>query len=147
MRHSLDFQRWGIVFFCIVLYRTLFQTLNELQIVPLRSEDVDDRVKNFKSLNADVCKVMPDILLATMNMLFAQYQKIKGNNEYIPRYQDGSMEMVIFPFFFLVTSNWIQLKRCRCCMKNYVNFYLFTATETLKGTSQMYNEFYWNVTI
>lgn len=74
-------------------YPQAMKTLNELQIVPLRSEDVDDRVKNFKSLNADVCKVMPDILLATMNMLFAQYQKIKGNNEYIPRYQDGSMEM------------------------------------------------------
>lgn len=64
--------------------------------MPLRSEELDDRVKNFKSLNADVCKVMPDILLATMNMLFAQYQKIKGNNEYIPRYQDGSMEVVMF---------------------------------------------------
>ncbi|KAJ8985829.1 hypothetical protein NQ317_012070 [Molorchus minor] len=58
-------------------YPQSLKTLQDLQIVPLRPEDLDERVKNFKNLNADVCKVMPDILLATMNMLFAQYQKIK----------------------------------------------------------------------
>ncbi|KAJ8961169.1 hypothetical protein NQ318_008850 [Aromia moschata] len=51
------------------------KTLNELQIVPLRPEELDERVKNFKNLTGDVCKIMPDVLLATMNM-----------------YQDGSME-------------------------------------------------------
>ncbi|KAJ8930803.1 hypothetical protein NQ314_016359 [Rhamnusium bicolor] len=80
------------------------KTLNDLQIVPLRADELDERVKNFRNLNADLCKVMPDVLLATMNMLFAQYQKIKGNNEYIPRYQDGSMEKVNFCFCYCMKS-------------------------------------------
>ncbi|RZB77466.1 nuclear pore complex protein Nup93 [Asbolus verrucosus] len=68
------------------------KTLNDLQIIPRQSQEVEERVKSFKKLNVDVCKVIPDVLLATMNMLFADYQKVKGN-EYIPsRYQDNTME-------------------------------------------------------
>ncbi|KAG5887107.1 hypothetical protein JTB14_000740 [Gonioctena quinquepunctata] len=72
-------------------YSQAMKTLNDLQLVPLRPEDIDDRVKNFKNLQPDVCKVIPDVLLASMNMLFAQYQKIKSNNEYIPRFHDETM--------------------------------------------------------
>ncbi|KAF7273262.1 hypothetical protein GWI33_014027 [Rhynchophorus ferrugineus] len=73
-------------------YPQALKVLNELQIIPFRADEIADRVKSFKALTADVCKVIPDVLLATMNMLFAQYQKIKGHSEYIPRYQDGSVE-------------------------------------------------------
>ncbi|XP_023022838.2 nuclear pore complex protein Nup93 [Leptinotarsa decemlineata] len=71
-------------------YNQAFKTLSGLELIPLRSEDIDDRVKNFKTLQSDVCKVFPDVLLASMNMIFSQYQKIKANNEYIPRFQDES---------------------------------------------------------
>lgn len=73
-------------------YPQALKILNELQIVPFRSDEIADRVKSFKALTADVSKVMPDVLLATMNMLFAQYQKMKSNTDYIPRYHDGSIE-------------------------------------------------------
>lgn len=76
---------------------------------------------------------MPDVLLATMNMLFAQYQKIKGNNEYIPRYQDGSMETVIF----ITELFWIR----------EVYWFLFSATEASKRTSQVYHQFYRNAAV
>ncbi|CAH0556800.1 unnamed protein product [Brassicogethes aeneus] len=73
------------------LFPQAIKTLNELQIVPLQEADVDERIKSFKNLNDDLCKVIPDILLATMNMLFAQYQKLKGS-EYIPRYNDSGID-------------------------------------------------------
>lgn len=73
-------------------YPQALKTLNDLQLVPLKAQEIDERVKSFKNLTADVCKVTPDVLLATMNMLFAQYQKIKGNTEYIPRYHNESLE-------------------------------------------------------
>lgn len=74
-------------------YPQALKTLNDLQLVPLVLQDIDERVKTFKNYNADICKVIPDVLLATMNMLFSQYQKIKGNTEYIPRFHDESVEL------------------------------------------------------
>ncbi|CAG9860748.1 unnamed protein product [Phyllotreta striolata] len=69
-------------------YNQALRTLGDVELVPLRPDDVDERVKNFKNLHPDVCRVIPDVLLASMNMLFAQYQKIKGNNEYLPRFKE-----------------------------------------------------------
>lgn len=73
-------------------YPQALKVLNELQIIPFNADEIVDRVKTFKALTADVCKVIPDVLLATMNMLFAQHQRIKGNSEYIPRYSDASVD-------------------------------------------------------
>ncbi|XP_060518052.1 nuclear pore complex protein Nup93 [Cylas formicarius] len=73
-------------------YPQALKVLSDLQLIPFRNEEIIDKVQSFKALTADVSKVIPDVLLATMNMLFAQYQKIKGNIEYIPRYQDNSVE-------------------------------------------------------
>lgn len=43
----------------------------------------------------EVWNVFPDLLLATMNILFDQYQKIKGK-EFIPqRYQDSAVDKVV----------------------------------------------------
>lgn len=77
------------------------KTLIDLQLVPLRSEELDERVSNFKKLNVDVCKVLPDVLLATMNVLYEQYQKIKAN-EFLPtRIQDLSIDKVQTRIYFL----------------------------------------------
>lgn len=69
-------------------------------MVPFHDNDIDEYVKNFKNFNDELCKVMPDILLATMNMLFAQYQGLKGN-EFIPRYNEAGIEKVKIKIFFL----------------------------------------------
>ncbi|CAH1117139.1 unnamed protein product [Phaedon cochleariae] len=70
-------------------YNHALKILNDLQLIPLRPEEIDSRVKSFKNLHSDLCKVIPDMLLATMNMLFAEYQKIKST-EYVPRFYDES---------------------------------------------------------
>lgn len=75
--------------------------MNDLQLVPFHSHEIEERLKSFKKLNMDVCKVLPDVLLAEMNMLFDKYQKIKSN-EYIPaRYQDNAMDQVRIVYILL----------------------------------------------
>lgn len=67
-----------------------------MKIIPTQAYEVDDRVSSFKSLTSDVCKVIPDVLLATMNIYFAQYQKIKDNEHLPTRLQDYSIDKVSF---------------------------------------------------
>lgn len=73
----------------------LIQLLSDLRLIPFTQAEVVDRVKQFKTLTTDLAKVIPDVLLATMNMLFAQYQKIRASTEYIPRHYDTSADLVI----------------------------------------------------
>ncbi|ENN73001.1 hypothetical protein HUJ04_005601 [Dendroctonus ponderosae] len=69
------------------------KVLNDIKLVPFREEELKDRVFDVThNLTSNVAKVIPDVLLTTMNMLFAQYQKIKSNVEFIPRFQEGPLE-------------------------------------------------------
>lgn len=64
------------------------------RLVPLQLSDLQECVNSFKKYNTDVWSVFPDLLLATMNILFDQYQKIKGK-EFVPqRYQDTVVDKV-----------------------------------------------------
>lgn len=64
-----------------------------MQVIPFYQTEVDERLQSFKRLNGDVAKVMPDVLLATMNMLFAQYQSAK-DSEYLPKLHDSNLDSV-----------------------------------------------------
>lgn len=61
-----------------------------LQLVPLSLNEVDERVANFKRLSAEVCKIVPDILLAAMNMLFEQYKCLKNNSMMVSKFEDSA---------------------------------------------------------
>lgn len=76
-------------------YTLALKVIIDSHLVPLQASDLDECVSNFKNFNVEVWNVIPDVLLATMNILFDQYQKIKGN-EYIPqRYHDAALDKVI----------------------------------------------------
>lgn len=47
------------------------------QIIPLRQSDVDMTVSNFRVLPDELRRNIPDLLLATMSAVFAQYKKAK----------------------------------------------------------------------
>lgn len=64
-------------------YNLALKILGDIQLIPLQSHEFEERVKGFDRLSIELCKVIPDVVLATMNMLFAQYQKLKGN-DYLP---------------------------------------------------------------
>ncbi|KAF5296103.1 hypothetical protein FQA39_LY02737 [Lamprigera yunnana] len=73
-------------------YQLALKTLEDINLIPLNQKDVENKVNSFKKLNMDVCKVIPDVILATINILFAQYQSVKSK-EYIPKIQQsGSQE-------------------------------------------------------
>lgn len=77
-------------------YNLALKTIIDSHLVPLQASDLDECVANFKKFIAEVWNVFPDVLLAIMNILFEQYQKIKGT-EFIPqRYQDSAVEKVVY---------------------------------------------------
>ncbi|GLV42360.1 Nucleoporin 93kD-1 [Carabus blaptoides fortunei] len=66
------------------------ETLMNLRLIPLAINEVDERVANFKRLAPEVCKIVPDILLATMNMLYEQYKHLKSNTSMINKFEDSA---------------------------------------------------------
>ncbi|KAK5646486.1 hypothetical protein RI129_004950 [Pyrocoelia pectoralis] len=73
-------------------YQMALQTLGEAQLIPLHQRELEERVNAFDRLNTSVCKVLPDVILATINILFTQYQNIKANDFTSMKYQDSSKE-------------------------------------------------------
>lgn len=76
-------------------YTMALKLIIDSHLIPLQPSELDECVSNFKKYNVEVWNVFPDVLLATMNILFDQYQKIKGK-EFIPqRYQDSAVDKVV----------------------------------------------------
>lgn len=61
-------------------HQLALQTLSKLQLVPLRMSDLEICVHNFKRLGGEVSKVFPDLLLATMDILYTQYKQLKSKD-------------------------------------------------------------------
>ncbi|XP_055389893.1 nuclear pore complex protein Nup93-1 [Condylostylus longicornis] len=74
-------------------YQLALEVLADINVVPLSMNDLESCVNNFKRLSGEVCKVYPDILLATMDILHIEYKKIKGNNaSYIDKGRDKQLQ-------------------------------------------------------
>lgn len=76
-------------------YTLGMKLLIDSRLVPLQASELDESIKNFRRYNTEVWNVFPDVLLAVMNILFEQYQKVKGNEFIPPRYQDSAVDKVI----------------------------------------------------
>lgn len=72
-------------------YNVALKILNDMDLIPFRSEHIEERLNRFEQLQPDIRKVFPDTLLASMNMLYSQYQSVKGN-ELIPSTLDSTIE-------------------------------------------------------
>lgn len=72
----------------------IFQTIQDLHVLPFDINDVEERISSFKKLNDDVRQVIPDLMLAVMNILFDQYQKLK-ETEYVPSMSTTAVNQVI----------------------------------------------------
>ncbi|XP_001354896.1 nuclear pore complex protein Nup93-1 [Drosophila pseudoobscura] len=55
------------------------EVLANFRITPNDCSEVEECVANLKSLCPEVTKVLPDILLAAMDLIYEEYTKIKGN--------------------------------------------------------------------
>uniref|UniRef100_A0A6B2EA94 Nuclear pore protein n=1 Tax=Phlebotomus kandelakii TaxID=1109342 RepID=A0A6B2EA94_9DIPT len=61
-------------------HQMALETLAKIGLVPFTMADLDNCLRNFKELRVEVCKVFPDILLATMDILYTQYRDIKSKS-------------------------------------------------------------------
>lgn len=55
--------------------------MQKLRLVPLRGESVEERVAAFRQYNDEVRRNLPDVLLATMNLLYRKYRNTRGSGQ------------------------------------------------------------------
>ncbi|KAK4879895.1 hypothetical protein RN001_008041 [Aquatica leii] len=72
-------------------YPQALQTLEEIGIIPLLQKEVESKVKAFERYSLEVSTIISDVVLAKINILFAEYQSIKSNQHRM-QYQGHSQE-------------------------------------------------------
>lgn len=66
------------------------EVMQGIKILPFATEDVDHRVNNFKHYSDEIRRCLPDILLATMNILLTQYNSIRNPSSQSPLRRRGA---------------------------------------------------------
>ncbi|XP_075555555.1 nuclear pore complex protein Nup93-like [Dermacentor variabilis] len=56
-------------------------TMRQLRLVPFNPSHVEESVAAFSRRSEDIRRILADILLAVMNLLYGQYKEIKGPDE------------------------------------------------------------------
>ncbi|KAH0619479.1 hypothetical protein JD844_000134 [Phrynosoma platyrhinos] len=56
----------------------------DLKLVPLSQEYVEERVAAFRNFSDEIRQNLSEVLLATMNILFTQYKRLKGTSPATP---------------------------------------------------------------
>ncbi|KAI4502766.1 hypothetical protein M0802_001810 [Mischocyttarus mexicanus] len=59
-------------------YQSALRTIAESEILPLHIKDVDERVTALRRVSSEVAGTLTDVLLATMTILYRQYQKLRS---------------------------------------------------------------------
>uniref|UniRef100_A0A8C0JY94 Nuclear pore complex protein Nup93 n=1 Tax=Canis lupus dingo TaxID=286419 RepID=A0A8C0JY94_CANLU len=57
-----------------------FDIIDRLKLVPLNQESVEERVAAFRNFSDEVRHNLSEVLLATMNILFTQFKRLKGTS-------------------------------------------------------------------
>ncbi|KAM8947376.1 nuclear pore complex protein Nup93 [Pelodytes ibericus] len=56
-----------------------FNVIEHLKLVPLSQDSVEERVAAFRNFSDEIRHNLSEVLLATMNILFTQYKRLKGS--------------------------------------------------------------------
>ncbi|XP_077310846.1 nuclear pore complex protein Nup93 [Lithobates pipiens] len=56
-----------------------FDIIDKLKIVPLSQDSVEERVAAFRNFSDEIRQNLSEVLLATMNILYTQYKRLKGS--------------------------------------------------------------------
>jgi nuclear pore complex protein Nup93 len=73
-------------------YQFAMEILAKTRLIPLSMAELDHCVSNFKRLSGEVCKVIPDLLLATMDILYHKYKSLKSKD--LSTFEDSGREKV-----------------------------------------------------
>ncbi|XP_060553313.1 nuclear pore complex protein Nup93-like [Ruditapes philippinarum] len=72
------------------------EIIRQLQLLPLTTEAVEHKVNTFRNYSEEVRRCLPDVLLATMNVLHSQYRNARNTAPQSPlvrgRSDDGGKE-------------------------------------------------------
>ncbi|KAK3908994.1 Nuclear pore complex protein Nup93 [Frankliniella fusca] len=60
-------------------YVKALELIVESGLIPSKTEEVENRVNNFRKLGDEICHNFPQILLATMTILHSLYNRARGN--------------------------------------------------------------------
>ncbi|XP_078067157.1 nuclear pore complex protein Nup93 [Mustelus asterias] len=66
--------------------------MERLKLVPLSQESVEERVAAFRNFSDEIRHNLSEVLLATMNILFTQYKRLKGTSPATPARPQCVME-------------------------------------------------------
>ncbi|MBN3311040.1 NUP93 protein, partial [Amia calva] len=69
-----------------------YDVMERLKLVPLSQDSVEARVAAFRNFSDEVRHNLSEVLLATMNILFTQYKRLKGAGAATPGRLQRSME-------------------------------------------------------
>ncbi|KAM9753111.1 nuclear pore complex protein Nup93 isoform 2-T2 [Menidia menidia] len=69
-----------------------YDVMERLKLLPLRQDGVEERVAAFRNFSDEVRHNLSEILLATMNILFTQYKRLKGAPAGTPGRPQRTME-------------------------------------------------------
>ncbi|XP_049773822.1 nuclear pore complex protein Nup93-like isoform X1 [Schistocerca cancellata] len=61
-------------------HQQALETISRSKLIPLSIEEVEERVTAFKRLGDEISRTIPNVLLATMNILHSLYIKAKGGD-------------------------------------------------------------------
>ncbi|XP_029042677.1 nuclear pore complex protein Nup93-like [Osmia bicornis bicornis] len=59
-------------------YQSALRTIAEIKLLPLHVKEVDERVNALRHVSPEVAGTLADVLLATMTILYRQYQKLRS---------------------------------------------------------------------
>ncbi|TSK38534.1 Nuclear pore complex protein Nup93 [Bagarius yarrelli] len=69
-----------------------YDVIEKLKLVPLSQDQVEERVAAFRNFSDEVRHNLSEVLLATMNILFTQYKRLKGVTAGTPGRQQRTLE-------------------------------------------------------
>ncbi|XP_002164359.1 nuclear pore complex protein Nup93 [Hydra vulgaris] len=58
-------------------FDTALDTIQKIKLIPLKPDEVEQKVTSFKQYSDEVRQCLPDVLLATMSILYGKYKKCK----------------------------------------------------------------------
>lgn len=58
-------------------FHDALDTIQKLSVVPLSQRELDARVQDFKKMSLEIQRNIPEVLVACMNILYAQYRETK----------------------------------------------------------------------
>ncbi|XP_070169593.1 nuclear pore complex protein Nup93-like [Polyergus mexicanus] len=59
-------------------YQSALRTIADSKMLPLHVKEVDERVNALRRVSPEVAGTLADVLLATMTILYRQYQKLRS---------------------------------------------------------------------